>query len=416
MADNDQDLSLKNARWFARELGHFTPKEQSVLLETKDFGQFEKILFDKGVLNSVGLWQGRIDWQNHTSQGVKIPIAADNTQPSKTQPGVVGLAGTQPLASPPAKTAWTPFPQNTLQGVGAPNTLRGAQAPASAPKTSGFRSRLSYFGPRSIARRIRGKIMGTRIGKRIAGSRLGRLAGKANRFRNRTSRVTRRIKNMFSPIAYLQNLLLRAGLGAIASAIGGFVSSVITVITSTIVAVGSFAVGAAAFILAKISAAAGVALAAVNLPWAVVIALVIFIFVALFGILFGDPSARGGTPPASPYPGITFSKIGPDRVPNGQNITYTISFFHNADEAGACTLDNITLVDDIPPRTTLVQDPTLTTGLYTYSNGRVLWKLSDPQNDTNPPTQTSKGFAFKLTISPENDITITNKIYIEGCN
>lgn len=256
--------------------------------------------------------------------------------------------------------------------------------------------------------------MGSRLGKRISGSRLGRLAGIANRLGGMASGLKRKINNLLNPLSYLQQLFKRVFFGAIASAIGGFASAVVTAIVNTVIVVGTFTLGAIAFILGKIAAGIGIALAAVSLPWAVVLAIIIFLLVALFGILFGDPSAKGGTPPEqSPYPGILYSKTGPTRVPNGTDIEYTIILSHDSTSA-SCPLGNIILVDDIPPRTTLVQGSGLTTGDYTFIDGFVRWKLS--LNTSSPPSETTNSFAFTLTLRPQDDITITNRIFIEGCN
>lgn len=95
MADETK-LSLENAKWAGEQLGNFSPSEQNTLLKTEDFGEFEKILFDKGFRNSVGLWQGVIDLKTQLSQGVKVPISPGKTDNASAKPpsgaGAIGIA------------------------------------------------------------------------------------------------------------------------------------------------------------------------------------------------------------------------------------------------------------------------------------------------------------------------------------
>lgn len=292
------------------------------------------------------------------------------------------------MAGAGGATAWTPFPPNTLPGTSAPNTLggvgkpnvlRGAQVPSAPARAPG-------------------------------------ILGRAKSLRSRGKRIFN------DASSYLQRLFKKSFLGSIASAIGGFVSAVVTIAVNTIIAVGTFTLGAIAFILAKIAAGIGAILAVVNLPWIIVIAIILFLLVALFGILFGNPSTPGVPPEQSPYPGITFSKVCPtDPVPINGNATCQITFIYDS-SAATCPLVDLTLIDDVPNGTSLVEGPGLTTGVYSCdttpcsaSSSLVRWRLSD--NLTQPATDVVQVFSFTVTLrltSPEN-ITVTNRIGLVGC-
>lgn len=412
-----KDTALEKNAW--EDLLRTLPEEERVAVSKfESLGDFLEWSYAHPdlVTDPFGTWDSRTDLV------VPKPVAAEiKNQPAPSRfSRIFRRRGAQkPIQQTGTPTAWTPFP---------PNVSGGGQAPATPPNTSGFRNRLMSFGPRSIARRARGRITGSRLGKRIAGSRLGRLAGKANRLGGMASKATRRIKNLLNPISYLQRLFKRAFIGAVSSAIGGFATTAFAGITGLITGIGTFISTSIAFLAIKIPliiAKISVVISAItgfigslpiSLPVAIVLALVIFIFVALFEILFGDPSARGGTPPTSPYPGITFSKACPERVLKGGNATCQITLFHDSQSA-TCPLDSLTLVDDLPNGTTLVEGPGLTTGNYVYNpdiGGSVSWKLS--KNITQPVVEVVQIFAFTITLTSQEDITVTNKITLAGCD
>lgn len=192
------------------------------------------------------------------------------------------LRGTQPATTSTAKTAWDPLSQNTLGRVGSPNVLQGAQSPTKAPKPTGFRGRLSYFGPRSIARRVRGRIISSRLGKRLASSRMGRFAGKANRLGGMASKATRRIKNIFNPIKYLERLILRSGLVSLAS---GFASSAVAVLGATITATITTITAVTGVVGTIAALVGGISLAAMAKVIAVIA--VVALIIALIGAIIG---------------------------------------------------------------------------------------------------------------------------------
>ncbi len=324
----------------------------------------------------------------------------------------------------PNTTAWTPIPSNTLPGAQPPNTLAnkttpntlkgGQSAPPQANKT--LRSKLVYYSPGQIRSRAiasaQHRAVNSKIGQRFQKTKLGKLSSRLNL-------ASKKLKNLTNPLNFLLNLFKRSLIGSVASAIGGVFTTALSAIAGSILGIGGTVISVASIVLAKILTGIGVSLSAVSLPLAILIALIIFLVITIFSIFFA-PSGDDTLIPEeaiveSPYAGISYFKVGPREISNGENITYQIGLIHDSREA-KCDLEDITFVDAIPPQSTLVEGSELTTGSYRIDSDPetiVKWKLTEN-------LASSKGFApmsftFKITINPEDDVTITNRIYIEGC-
>ena len=326
--------------------------------------------------------------------------------------------------APPNTTAWTPIPANTSPGTlppntlknqGAPNTLKSAQPPTTQPP-QGIRKKLNYYSPGQIKSRAianaQNRAINSKIGQGFQKTRLGRLGSKLNS-------VSKRLKRFLNPLDYLLNLLKKSFIGSVASAISGVVSTALSAIAGGIVGIGGTVVMLTSLILAKILTGIGIAVSTVSLPIVVILAIIIFLVITIFSIFFAPSGDDTFIPEEaiveSPYAGISYFKVGPREVLNGENITYQIGVIHNSREA-KCKLEDITFVDSIPPRSVLVESPELTTGNYRVDpdpETTVKWKLTE--NLTSGSGFAPMSFTFKITIDPEDDVTITNRIYIEGC-
>lgn len=327
-----------------------------------------------------------------------------------------GIAGHD--SGQPNRSAWTPFIY-TLPGSPQPNSFENDQSSGNQPPPKGLRKKLSYYSPGQIrnrtAARVKNRALNSKIGQSFQKTLLGKFTSKLNLASNKL----KKLRKFLDPISYLEKLFLRSAIGSVASAIGGFLTSALSAIAGVVVSVATTAIGIASIIIGKVLAGIGASFTAVGLPILVVLAFVLLIIVALIAILFAPASGEDTIPEdvivESPYAGISYFKVGPKQVLNGENITYQIGLIHDSREA-KCDLEDITFVDAIPPQSTLVEGSELTTGSYRIDSDPetiVKWKLTEN-------LASSKGFApmsftFKITINPEDDVTITNRIYIEGC-
>lgn len=98
------------------------------------------------------------------------------------------------------------------------------------------------------------------------------------------------------------------------------------------------------------------------------------IIVAISGLL-GKTKDNSTSQSETKIPGLTFIVNAPEKVNNGDSITYRIHVEYTGSEA-------ITIKDPLP---THVQNPTNTTGSYTISNDTIFWTLSA---NTPSPTET----------------------------
>ncbi len=283
--------------------------------------------------------------------------------------------------------------------------------PTEPPKKQGrfarTKSRLASFGPRSVARRTKGKIMGSRLGKRIAGSKLGRLAGKANRFRDKTFGLKKKIKS--SILNLLTKLLRRVLIGGVIGAISSFISGTI----GAFIGIGTALATALAFIIAKITAgltaaigsllAFSLASLATFIAAISVVGIIILIIIVVWQSIF--PSSD-----RSRYPGITYTITGPERIENGEFIKNQIALFYYSD--AICPIQNITLKDELPPGSTFISasgNP-----VDNLPPGEVLWKLSE-----NYPTSEGsdvKTYIFDVVHKPQDDKIATSTASLEGCD
>lgn len=248
-----------------------------------------------------------------------------------------------------------------------------------------------------------------RIKSRVLNSRLGRFGSKLNR-------IGKKIKNLLNPLDYLLRLFKRTFISGLAGIIGSFISSAIglagTLATALLAGAASTATFAA-IAVSKILAGISTTIAAILAPFSPLVVFGIFaaaLIIAIAAVLFG-PAAPGRSKQYSPYPGIVYS-INSEypKIPNGQNIKYKIIVLYDPSEA-KYSLDKLLLVDTLPAGTSLVRSGT--TGKFdsTSRPGTVIWKLS--KNTPTKDTEDGISYDFDLTLKPQDDLTVENKIKIE---
>ena len=92
MADNANDLRLKNAQWFASLLRPpFNPQDRQILLETQDYQEFINVCLKNNIRNPGGAWEGRIDWLGLRAEGVEIPFGQSLPEQPKQAPSGAGV-------------------------------------------------------------------------------------------------------------------------------------------------------------------------------------------------------------------------------------------------------------------------------------------------------------------------------------
>ncbi|MBI4097462.1 MAG: hypothetical protein HY426_00295 [Candidatus Levybacteria bacterium] len=298
--------------------------------------------------------------------------------------------------APAAPATWAPLPPNTLGRVGLPNVLQGARPPTQAPRQPRLIDNLRFlFRSPLLPRTAPAPPVAAGLRNRL---RIPRVLGQ---------RVSKRVKKFLDASNYLQRLFKKSFLGSIVGAATGIITTGLAALAGVI----TTAVGSAAVIIASIAtAAAGISLGAA-LAIFTVVGIIILLIITLFALLFQPPS-KGELPPESPDPAIFYSIVGDEKVPNGQNIKYDIILGYDSTRATTTTprVENITLFANIPPGTKLVAGQT--TGNYDSDSGKIRWKLSENETETDVVTQ--KSYHFILVLDPDNDITVTTTIGLEG--
>lgn len=241
-------------------------------------------------------------------------------------------------------------------------------------------------------------------------SRLSRLKNSFSNLRNGPAKFAN------SALSYFTRLLKRSIIGSVASALSAALSAMATTATillSSLIAgaitAGVFAAAAISKIIVAITGTITTIVGALAGPQIIVV-IVVALIIAIAAILFG-PAAPGRAKQYSPYPGIVYS-INSEypKIANGQNIKYKIIVLYDPKEARP-NLDELLLVDTLPPGTTLV--PKGTTGIYdsTSSPGTIIWKLS--KNTPTKNTDDGISYDFDLILDPQDDLTVENKITIK---
>lgn len=241
-------------------------------------------------------------------------------------------------------------------------------------------------------------------------NRLSRLKNSFSNLKNGPARFAN------SALSYFTRLLKRSIITSVASALSAALSAMATaatVLLSSLIAgaitAGVFAATAISKIIVAITGTITTVVGALAGPQIIVV-IVVALIIAIAAILFG-PAAPGRAKQYSPYPGIYYS-INSEypKVANGQNIKYKIIVLYNPEEAEP-SLDELLLVDKLPPGTTLV--PKGTTGIYdsTSRPGTIIWKLS--KNTPTKNTDDGISYDFDLILNPQDDLTVENKITIE---
>ncbi len=285
------------------------------------------------------------------------------------------------------------------------------QAANTTNQKKGMRNKLNYYSPSQIGEkartRIKNRIIDSKIGQKFKNSRIGKLSSKLNRLNGSASKVIRKIKNLLNPLSYLLNLIKRSLIGSVVSALASALTTVLSFTVSTLVGTITAAVGV-------FSATLGVAISTVGLPGLIIlliVALLVIVFVVVSPcIIFCDQETRVFID--SPYPGISYSILAPETLPNDSDIVYSIVVLVDTAKAQDAPQE-LTTVANIPPGTSFVS----ASGTYSLADpGKIKWKLY-PENST--PENEGKiilSFAFNLTVRPENDIVVENTLLIEGAS
>ncbi len=390
--------SPETVRKWANE---YNDPELYAALERKRQRDEAQAVADQG---RVSKWLGR----NPAAKFAPGPEAI----PVQTTPIVTPLPVLNPAFKiDPEKLAANQHAKNEPDESEKKNEDDGNSQTGSPTKKRGVRSRLSYYSPSQIRKRaitrVKNRIINSKLGQKFKNSRIGKLGSRLNHLKGKTSRATRRIKNLLNPLNYLLNLLKRSIIGSLVNA----AAAAVTTILSTVVSV---TVGTVTAVVGVFSAAVGAVMGSIGLPLVIIIVLVALLFIVFaFStscIVFCDQETRQFVD--SPYPGISYSIVAPETLPNGTNLNYSIVVM--VDTAIAQDSPNdLSAVANIPPGTTFVS----ATGTYSLSDpGKISWKLYPENSSTANEGKIILTFAFNLTVRPQNDIVVENLLTIEGAS
>lgn len=146
---------------------------------------------------------------------------------------------------------------------------------------------------------------------------------------------------------------------------------------------------------------AGIFFAAIAIG-AVVVVFIIVLVIIIWQSFFPSPKE-------SPYPGIIYSIIGPERIENGELIKNQILLTYKI--GAVCLLEDVTLVDTLPPRSEYIS----ATGDKPIANGgKVSWKLTE--NSPSSEGAEGKKYIFEVVHKPPNGSVATSSASIEGCS
>ncbi|MBI2621390.1 MAG: hypothetical protein HYW63_01935 [Candidatus Levybacteria bacterium] len=94
MADNADDLRLKNGRWFASLARPLNPQERQALLEAlqkQDYQEFINVCVRNNILNPQSAFIAGLDWQDLGAEGIKIPLGEPLPAEPKQAPSGTGV-------------------------------------------------------------------------------------------------------------------------------------------------------------------------------------------------------------------------------------------------------------------------------------------------------------------------------------
>lgn len=300
---------------------------------------------------------------------------------------------------------------------------RQQTAPVPTNRPAKKPGRISRIKGRAASSKLGQKIQSSRLGRafsapsrfknrikqRLASSRLGRLGKRLNNLRpgNIAGRLRKKLKN--SILNLLTKLLKRSLIGAVISAISSLISAAIAFAITIGAAIAAILATILSLLTSAIVALLSVTIATLASILATVIAVSLFM-VVVFTVLsvlqqyFPDPA-----------PGISYGIWGPERIKNGELIENRVGFFYFSN--ASCSIDDIILVDTLPNASTFVS----ATGNFekrvdpNTPGGSIRWTIKE-----NTPTLPRVGngadqYVFRVVHKPQDNITATSKISMEGC-